>query len=378
MDTNRRETTINAFFTLIRAGLWEQSSTNLKVNLDGKVNWEKVYQLAGEQSVVGLALAGLECSNIKPSQTLLLQWIGEVQLIEQNNKAMNDFIAVLIEKMQTSGIYALLVKGQGIARCYERPLWRSSGDIDLLLNDDNFRKAQILLLSESSEHSEELTEEKHQEFSIGRWIVEIHGNMPTYFSAKTDALLEEIHKKEYKEGEKRIWKHGGVDINLLSIDADILFVFTHILKHFFRGGIGLRQICDWCRLLWTYRDQIDMQLLENRLKGMGLMTEWKAFAALAVNELGYSAEYMPLYSSSQKWVRKSLKIKDYILKVGNFGHNRDTTYYKKYPYLVTKVISFYWRLRDNFRYFVIFPIDSIRVSVWMLRHGFNDLKKQAG
>ena len=378
MDTKRRETTINAFFTLIRAGLWEQSSTNLNVNLDGKVNWEKVYQLAREQSVVGLVLAGLECSNIKPSQTLLLQWIGEVQLIEQNNKAMNEFIAVLIEKMQASGIYALLVKGQGIARCYERPLWRSSGDIDLLLNDDNFRKAQILLLSESSEHSEELTEEKHQEFSIGRWIVEIHGNMPTYFSAKTDTLLEEIHEKEYKEGEKRIWSHGSVDINLLSIDADILFVFTHILKHFFRGGIGLRQICDWCRLLWTYRDQIDMQLLENRLKGMGLMTEWKAFAALAVNELGYSAEYMPLYSSSQKWVRKSLKIKDYILKVGNFGHNRDTTYYKKFPYLVTKVISFYWRLRDNFRYFVIFPIDSIRVSVWMLRHGFNDLKKQAG
>lgn len=378
MDTKRRETTINAFFTLIRAGLWEQSSTNLNVNLDGKVNWEKVYQLAREQSVVGLVLAGLECSNIKPSQTLLLQWIGEVQLIEQNNKAMNEFIAVLIEKMQASGIYALLVKGQGIARCYERPLWRSSGDIDLLLNDDNFRKAQILLLSESSEHSEELTEEKHQEFSIGRWIVEIHGNMPTYFSAKTDTLLEEIHEKEYKEGEKRIWRHGSVDINLLSIDADILFVFTHILKHFFRGGIGLRQICDWCRLLWTYRDQIDMQLLENRLKGMGLMTEWKAFAALAVNELGYSAEYMPLYSSSQKWVRKSLKIKDYILKVGNFGHNRDTTYYKKFPYLVTKVISFYWRLRDNFRYFVIFPIDSIRVSVWMLRHGFNDLKKQAG
>ena len=63
------------------------------------MDWDEVYQLAEEQSVVGIVLAGIETSKVKPPQELLLQWIGEVQILEQQNKAMNGFIAELIEKL---------------------------------------------------------------------------------------------------------------------------------------------------------------------------------------------------------------------------------------------------------------------------------------
>ncbi len=59
--------------------------------------------------------------------------IGEVQMTEQGNIAMNKFIEKLVGKMQEKGIYTLLVKGQGIVQCYERPLWRQSGDVGLML-----------------------------------------------------------------------------------------------------------------------------------------------------------------------------------------------------------------------------------------------------
>ena len=55
---------------------------------------------------------------MKPPQVLLLQWIGEVQMIEQRNKAMNAFVAEAIGALREQDIYALLVKGQGIAQCY--------------------------------------------------------------------------------------------------------------------------------------------------------------------------------------------------------------------------------------------------------------------
>lgn len=54
-----------------------------------------------------------------------------MQLIEQRNVAQNQFIGALIQKLNATGIKALLVKGQGIAQCYEKPLWRKSGDVDL-------------------------------------------------------------------------------------------------------------------------------------------------------------------------------------------------------------------------------------------------------
>ena len=96
------EKTINAFYGLLRAGLWGKEDQS--ITLEG-VNYEDVYQLAEDQSVIGLLLGGLEyISSKRPPQELLLQWIGEVQVLEQQNKAMNSFIGVLVEKMREEGI----------------------------------------------------------------------------------------------------------------------------------------------------------------------------------------------------------------------------------------------------------------------------------
>ena len=364
---------IDAFFALLRSGLWEK---DVLLSQYEPIDYKEVHRLAQEQSVVGLVAAGLEhVSDIKIPKDVALLFAGEALLLEHRNVAMNNFIGRLVDKLEEVHVFPLIVKGQGIAQCYERPLWRACGDVDFLLDDSNFFKAQKYLLAVCSSSEPLLKDEMHQEFVIDSWVVEIHGNMPTFFSKKTDAILEQIHNEAISNNKIKKWFNSGTIINLLNPDADVLFVFTHFLKHFFRGGIGLRQICDWCRLLWTNKEVINSSLLEKRLKAMGLMTEWKAFASLAVNELGCPLDCIPLYSNELRWTRKSAKIMDFILRTGNFGHNRDTSYYYKYPFIVTKVISFYWRFADNFRYLLIFPLDSVRVTIWMFRHGLSDLKR---
>ena len=148
----KKENYTETFLEFVRAGLWADRGVFQVSNskFQGTADWENVYQLAAEQSVIGVVLAGIEHSNSKPPQELLLQWIGEVQMLEQQNKAMNQFIEKLVVKMRNADIYTLLVKGQGIAQCYERPLWRSSGDVDLLLSDSNYGKAREFLLPMSS------------------------------------------------------------------------------------------------------------------------------------------------------------------------------------------------------------------------------------
>ena len=94
---------ITAFYSLIRAGLW--ADVDVHLDLNKKVDWDEVYQLAEEQSVIGLVLAGLEHSIVKPPQELLLQWIGEVQMLEQQNKAMTQVVRKLVDKMRGAEIY---------------------------------------------------------------------------------------------------------------------------------------------------------------------------------------------------------------------------------------------------------------------------------
>lgn len=159
--------------------------------------------------------------------------------------------------------------------------------------------------------------------TIDPWVVELHGTLRSRLWWRIDKELDEVQRDVFYGGKVRSWMNGHTQVFLPNADEDVVFVFSHILQHFYKEGIGLRQICDWCRLLWTYRETIDRKLLEKRLRMMGVMTEWKSFAALVVDYLGMPVEAIPYYSDSRKWSRKARKIMTFIFETGNFGHNRD-------------------------------------------------------
>lgn len=346
-----------AFFELVRAGLWEQE---VRLSQFGAVAYSEVLRIAEEQSVVGLVTVGLErVSDVTVPKEDLLQFIGSTLQIEQQNKDLNEYLARLIEKLRKEDVYAVLVKGQGIAQCYEKPLWRTPGDIDLLLSPDNYENAKKILLPLAIEVETEYKSLKHLGLTMeGGYAVELHGMMHSRLSGRVDRVIDEAQKDVFYGGSVRPWMYEGVSVFLPSPDNDIIFVFTHNLKHFFVGGIGLRQICDWCRLLYTYKDSLNYELLESRIRKAGLMTEWKAFAAFAVDWLGMPKETMPLYSPDNKWKRKADKICSFIMEVGNFGHNREIKCSKNY--FIGKVQAAWFKMGDFVRHAQIFPLDSIK------------------
>ena len=361
------------FFALLRAGLWADIPVHgegvmVNASFFEGVDWGEVYRMAEEQSVVGLVSAGLDWfkvhdSRFKVPQTVVLQFVDQTLQIEQRNKAMNAFVAELIEKLRKEDVYALLVKGQGIAQCYERPLWRVCGDVDLFLSEENYRKASKILAEVAFSVDEENEYNRHIAMTIDGWVVELHGTLHSRLSRRVDNVVDEVQETVFKGGSVRSWQNGGTQVFVPGVNEDVIFVFSHILQHFYKEGIGLRQICDWCRLLWTYRESLNHGLLESRIKKAGVMTERKSFAALAVDYLGMPVEAMPLYSEDSKWSLKARKVMDFILETGNFGHNRDYSYYQKYPYVVFKAISLWRHIKDFGRYFVIFPLDAIKVTL---------------
>lgn len=362
-----------AFFALLRAGLW-----NKEVHLAqyGEIDFSVIQQIAEEQSVVGLIVAGIEkVTDVKPAKKDVLQLIGQTLQLEERNKAMNYFIGVLVDKMRDAGISTLLVKGQGVAQCYEKPLWRSCGDVDFLLSSNNFDKAYSFLTPLAQHVDREESYSRHIGMIIDPWVVELHGSLRCGLSPKMDKAIDELQVDCFERGNVRSWRNGETDVFLPGVDDDILFTFTHFLKHFYKGGIGLRQICDWCRLLWTYREEIDVALLKKQLHEMGLISEWKVFGAFAVEFIGMPLEVMPLYSADAKWKRKAARICSFIMEVGNFGHNRNTSYYRKFPFLVRKTVSMGWRIGDLFRHARIFPLNSIRFLPKIMYDGLRSAVK---
>lgn len=358
---------IHAFFALVRAGLWADINNNANANhnLFDEMDWSEVYRLAEEQSVIGLVADGIDrfkfqVSGFKIPQEWALQFVGHTLQLEQRNREMNAFIGKLIQRLRDEDIYTLLVKGQGIAQCYEKPLWRACGDVDLYLSRDNYEKAKKYLIPLAQYIETEDKKRLHLGLTIDGWVVELHGTLFSRLSKRVDKGIEEAHKDVFYGGNVRSWMCGRTQVFLPGVDSDIIFVFSHILQHYFSGGIGLRQVCDWCRLLFFYRAKFDLRLLESRLKRMDLMSEWMAFASLAVNWLGMPEETMPFYSPKRRWGKKADIIVYLLLEAGNFGQGRDNSYKNKYPSIIANLISFWIYTKYNIIQFSVFPLDAIK------------------
>ena len=355
---------IEEYFELVRAGLFPDNQARILAH-GTAVDWAEIYRLAEEQSVIGLVAAGLETLPVseRPPQEVVLQFIGSTLQLEQRNKAMNVFVAEIIELLRRNGVYCLLVKGQGIAQCYEKPLWRACGDVDLLLSEDNYHKAKRVLgeIAESvGQETVKNKERKHQEYQIGGWMVELHGTMHTSLARRIDKEIDLVQRNVFCGGHVRSWLNGDTQVFLPRADEDVIFVFTHILQHMFLEGVGLRQICDWCRLLWFYRDSLNHELLESRIRKMGLISEWKVFYNLGHRYLGLPNLGEGILFHDSRFDKKADRLMAFILEVGNFGHNREVEWSEASKRRATLI---WHKITDTIRLSIVFPIDAPKFLV---------------
>ena len=304
--------------SLTRAGLWEKDVQLLPF---GDIDYTAIYGMAEKQGVVGLVAAGLEhVKDTKIPQVAALTFAGSTIHMEQRNKAMNQFIAELVGKMCAADIYTLLVKGQGVAQCYERPLWRPSGDIDFLLSEENYKKAIELFKSLYPRSKNGGQYSKEYAFYTDQWMIELHGSLRTCLSVKIDKQVDEVQSRVFCGGNVRSWQNGAMQVFLPAPTEDVFLVFTHFIKHFYKEGMTLRQVCDWCRLLYTYRVSLNYGQLESWIRKSGLMGEWKTFYNLACNYLGMPDFGSELTVHDSRFDSKSDRLMEFIL--GGYSGNK--------------------------------------------------------
>lgn len=145
---------------------------------------------------------------------------------------MNGFVSELIERLRKEDISCVLVKGQVVAQCYEKPLLRSCGDIDLLLDDENYHKAKDYLTPFSSKIEVEDFYKKHFAMTINSWEVELHGTLRCGLWRKVEKTLDSIQTSIFYEKRFRTWIVGGLKY-LFRILMKTLFMFSHIFYNIF-------------------------------------------------------------------------------------------------------------------------------------------------
>ena len=115
-----------------------------------------------------------------------------------------------------------LLKGRG-AQCYEKPLWRASGDIDLLLSSDHYQNAFEILAPLASKVDGENEYTKHQALTISGWKIELHGTLRSGLWRRLEQTVDEVQKAVFYGGRVRSWQNGKTQVFLPDVNEDVFF-----------------------------------------------------------------------------------------------------------------------------------------------------------
>ncbi len=305
------------FFELLQIALGRKKAFSQGLSLR---EWLGLYKKSEEQAVSGVMLSGLDkfSSTQRPPQGLLLQWIGVGQIIVQRNAVMDNAVVSLCKQLNAQNIRFLVVKGQTIAALYPQKGSRQCGDIDFIVHPSDWFRAYRLFADELGEESIDTHSEKHVEWEKDGISYEMHRWLNDFAS--------KIHQRYWDEAVmKEAWEQPySVEINGYHVPTlvpihNVLFVFVHLFYHLINEGVGLRQFVDWYILIDSLEFNVDT--LEKHLKEIGLNDAFCGCGAVLTDYLGLPKEKFP-FTISKKHHERAHNIVENILKVGNFGHNR--------------------------------------------------------
>ena len=334
LDVSNNE---GALFALLRLGLGTGGAATDVPALSAE-DWERLYSMAGEQSVLGIAYAGIERlpKDAQPPMELAFQWASEAETVRGHNRLVNAEASRLTELFAAAGRKTAVLKGPANAMLYPDPLSRQCGDIDLWV--EGGRESVLALLKEKNLVADEgsltklYTAPHHVDLAPGPdgIHVEVHfdpssGNLNPFSNRR---MMRFLAAEIAEAGEAP----GGFCVP--SMRFALVMQMSHIQRHFLEEGIGLRQVVDYYVLLRN-STEADRDEVAARLRAFGVSHMAGALMWVLGEKLGLERDRMLCRPDPfrGRWLLSK------VFAGGNFG-----LYAEEERGLVRRWIARRWRL----------------------------------
>ncbi len=319
--------------------------------------WSDLYDESERQAVTGILLQGIELLPVeqRPSQDILLQWIGVGQMIEQQNRLLDERCVDLLGRIQNAGLHGTILKGQGVARIYDKGLisLRQSGDIDVYVSC-GIRMALAFAKSQGLKDVE--WDYKHLHLNL--WDdteVEMHYRVEVLLNLWKNRKLQ----KWFKENEALLYSRDNKLATPTTL-FNVFYILLHLYRHFLYEGVGFRQIVDYYFVLKAANgSRQDVSYSLETVSMFGMERFAKGLMWVMHEALGMPSEWM-LWGPDEKEGRFIL---DEIMAGGNFGHHdQRLTHGGGKLNTVKQVCRHNWHLMSHY------PADVIWAPVWFVWH----------
>ena len=210
-----------------------------------EVDWKELYAIAKKQALLGVLFYGIQRlpKELAPEQKLLMQWmVMAEQIRKQNIRLFQDSVKVC-KNFENKGFANCILKGQGNALLYPDPYMRTPGDIDIYLAGGRKRVMQYI----NKVCPNQVMRYHHVDFPVMKTAIEVHFT-PSY-------MFFPIHNSRMQKWFKEVMDlqcsnvvtlpDGYGEITVPTMSFNVIYILSHLYRHMFTEGIGLRQLLDY-------------------------------------------------------------------------------------------------------------------------------------
>lgn len=298
--------TDKALLTLLRSGLWNRPPDPPELFPLSSEEWKEVFEKSRNHTISAIVADSLEYlpENQLPPDEILAAWAVESDRIERLGATMANVTAVLSEIYKT--LRPVCFKGLECASLYSRPSSRQCGDIDLYFDDIEASAA----LARKHGYVPERKADGSFTYSVQGIVVEHH---PSYIDLCAPRKRKWMKTLDENPG----FEAGSCGMLRPAPALNLLVLHSHVMKHAFGRGVGLRQMCDLARAYYSYDGMYEPEDLRRMYRKAGLATWTRMIHAFLADYLGLGKEFLPY----QETHADASAFLERVLLAGNFGRS---------------------------------------------------------
>ena len=334
-----------------------------------EVDWKELYCIAQKQALLGVLFYGIRRlpKELAPEQKLLMQWMVMAEMIrKQNIRLFQDSVKVC-QNFENKGFANCILKGQGNALLYPDPYMRTPGDIDIYLSGG--RRKIMKYVDQVCPN--QVMRYHHVDFPVMKTAIEVHFT-PSY-------MFNPIHNRRMQKWFEEVMGEqcnhrvslpdGYGEIHVPQVSFNVIYILSHLYRHIFTEGVGLRQLLDYYYVLISDDLLLIRDRVQKELKHLGLWKFAQAVMFVMKEVFGLSQDRM-IAPMDEKEGRFLL---DEIMRGGNFGQYDDRMGSK----VGESKIHRYFRMNlRNLRFVKHYPTEAVSeplfrtwFAVWKKIHG---------
>lgn len=280
-----------------------------------KPDYQKLFDLANQHQISALIYNQIYNFDDFPEE-IKQRWKRDALKINafQTRKTMK--ILQVYRQFLKQGLKVLIVKGLVCRSLYPQPDNRQSNDEDLYVRKEEYEAVKDILLKNNFTVISESDDVTTFIDPVSGLSIELHtalfsleskayGNYQRYFDQAFDKCI--VHSID------------GVEVYSLEYTQHLLFLILHFAKHFFHGGVGIRQVVDIVMYSEAYGDKVNWDRLYDILKELNIYVLIVNLFAMAHDQLEFDYTKIRVPEGIDKSDYQDLF--DDIMDAGIFGQS---------------------------------------------------------